>query len=59
MTGEEMLRLYVTLAVWGLMSLGAIKVLGIRRVVWALVMFVVFALAITFRTLGAFTGRRY
>jgi hypothetical protein len=43
-TGEEMLRLYVTL--------------GIRRVLWGLALFVVFAFVIAFRTLGAIAGPR-
>ena len=60
MSGEEKLRLWVTLAVWGLMGLGAIKIFGIRRVLWGLALVVVFAVVIAFKTLGAIAGgRRY
>ena len=60
MSGDETFSMYVTLATWGLMVLGAIKIFGIRRVLWGVALLVVFAFVIAFRTLGAIAGsRRY
>jgi hypothetical protein len=58
MTGEEKLRLVVTFAVWGLMVAGAIRIFGLRRVLWGVALVVVFAVLIAFRALGAITGGR-
>jgi len=60
MSGEETLELYVTLGVWGLTFLAAVKALGVQRALWGLALLVVVGLAIAFKTLGAITGgRRY
>ena len=59
MSGEDTLELYVTLGVWGLTFLAAVKALGVRRALWGLALLVGFGLAIAFKTLGAMTaGRR-
>jgi hypothetical protein len=59
MTSEE-IGGYIIVACWGLMLWGAIKVFGFRRVALVTIWFVVFAVGIAFRTLGAFTDtRRY
>ena len=45
---------------YGLLFLGAVKVFGLRRVLWALCLVVSLAVVVAFRTLGAVTGgRRY
>jgi hypothetical protein len=50
----------VILAVYGALLVLAVKVFGIRRVLWAIGLVVFFAVAIAFKSLGAFTGgRRY
>ena len=60
MSGEEMIRLYVTLGVWGLMLLAAIRFFGFGRVLWVIAVVAFLAAVITFKSLGAITGgRRY
>jgi predicted neutral ceramidase superfamily lipid hydrolase len=61
MTTQETLQVYVTLAVWGLMLLGLIKIFGIRRVVWGILLIVFFAVVVAFKGLGVITSstRRY
>ena len=58
MSGDETFSMYVTLATWGLMILGAIRMFGIRQVLWGLTLLVVFAFVIAFRALGAIAGSR-
>jgi len=43
MSGEETLELYVTLGVWGLTFLAAVKALGVRRALWGLALLVLSA----------------
>ena len=61
MSGEEKLRLYVALTVWGLMLLGAVKVFGVRRMVWFLGAIVVVGVVVALKTLAVIAGggRRY
>jgi hypothetical protein len=59
MSAQEQAYLCVTLVVWGLMLWGAIRIFGLRRVVWGLVLFAFLAVAVAFKTLGAITDRRY
>jgi hypothetical protein len=60
MSGQEKLRLCVMLAGWGLILYGAIKLFGIRRVLWFFALVLILAIAVAFRTLGGITGgRRY
>ena len=45
---------------YGLLLLAAIKVFGLRRVMWSLCLVVFLAVVVAFKTLGAVTGgRRY
>ena len=45
---------------YGLLFLGAVKVFGLRRVMWTLWLVVFLAVVVAFKTLGAVTGgRRY
>jgi hypothetical protein len=45
---------------YGLLFLGAVKIFGLRRVLWALCLVVFLAVVVAFKTLGAVTGgRRY
>jgi hypothetical protein len=53
MSGEELLRLYVILAGWGLMLLAAIKAFGIRRVLGAIALVALLGVVGAFKTLGA------
>lgn len=57
MTGEELGRILFFVLVYGVLLLGAIKIFGIRRVLW----FFVFAFASAFKTLDVITNssRRY
>jgi hypothetical protein len=57
--GENELAAIVTFTVWGLMLAGAVKLFGARRVAWFLVILVVLAISVAFRSLGAITDRRY
>jgi hypothetical protein len=61
MSGEEMLRLYVALTVWGLMLIGAVKVFGVRRMVGFLGAIVVVGVVVALKTLAVIAGggRRY
>ncbi|MDP9069314.1 MAG: hypothetical protein M3N53_13350 [Actinomycetota bacterium] len=59
MTREE-LGAVVFVIGYGVMFLMAVKVFGLRRVLWALGLVVFLAVAVAFKTLGAVTGgRRY
>ncbi len=59
MASEELGGL-VFLAGYGLLLVGAIKVFGLRRVLWFLGLIVVLAVSVAFKTLGVVTGsRRY
>ena len=59
MTNEE-LSAIVFLAGYGVLFLVAVKVFGLRRVLWALGLVVFLAVVVAFKTLGAVTGsRRY
>ena len=58
MSGDETFSMYVMLATWGLMVLGAIKIFGIRRVLWGVALLVVFAFVIALRAVGAIAGSR-
>ncbi len=59
MTSEEVGGA-VFLVGYGLLLLGAIKVFGIRRVLWFLGLIVVLAVSVAFKTLGVVAGsRRY
>ena len=59
MANEE-LSAIVFLAGYGVMFLIAVKVFGLRRVLWALGLVVFLAVVVAFKTLGAVTGsRRY
>lgn len=49
----------VLVSAYGLMLLGAIRVFGLRRVLWAFLVIVVLAGSVALRTLGALTSRRY
>jgi hypothetical protein len=45
---------------YGVLFLGAVKIFGLRRVMWALCLVVFLAVVVAFKTLGAVTGgRRY
>ena len=57
MTREEF-GAVVFLIGYGLLFLGAVKVFGLRRILWALCLVVCLAVVIAFRTLGAVTGGR-
>lgn len=48
----------VFLVGYGLMLLAAVRVFGVRRVLWALGLIVVLGFAIVFKTLGVITGGR-
>lgn len=57
---REELGAVVFLVGYGLLFLGAVKVFGLRRVLWALCLVVFLAVVVAFKTLGAVTGgRRY
>ena len=59
MTSEE-LSAIVFLAGYGVLFLVAVKVFGLRRVLWALGLVVFLAVVVAFKSLGAVTGsRRY
>jgi hypothetical protein len=58
-TNQELSAMFF-LAGYGVMLLVAIKVFGLRRVMWALGLIVVLGVVVAFKTLGAVTGgRRY
>jgi hypothetical protein len=58
-TNQE-LSAMVFVAGYGVLLLIAVKIFGLRRVLWAVGLVVVLAIAVAFRTLGAVTGgRRY
>ncbi len=45
---------------YGVLFLGAVKIFGLRRVLWALGLMVFLAVVVAFKALGAVTGgRRY
>lgn len=59
MTREELGAVFFLIG-YGLIFLMAVKVFGLRRVLWALTLVVFLAVVVAFKTLGAVTGgRRY
>ena len=57
---REQFGAVVFLVGYGVLFLGAVKVFGLRRVLWALCLVVFLAMVVAFKTLGAVTGgRRY
>lgn len=59
MTSEEMGAIFFLIGYAALFLL-AVKAFGLKRVLWALALVVVVAVAVAFKTLGAVTGaRRY
>lgn len=59
MTNEELGAVFFLIG-YGVLLLGAIKIFGLRRVMWSLCLVVFLAIAVAFKTLGAVTGgRRY
>lgn len=59
MTREELGAVFFLIG-YGVMFLMAVKVFGLRRVLWALCLVVFLAVVVAFKTLGAVTGgRRY
>lgn len=59
MTSEELGAVAFVIGYAALLAV-AVKVFGVRKVAWALAIFVFFAVVIAFKTLGAVTSsRRY
>ena len=59
MTREELGAVFFLIG-YGLTFLMAVKVFGLRRVLWALCLVIFLAVLVAFKTLGAVTGgRRY
>ena len=57
---REELGAVVFLIGYGVLFLGAVRIFGLRRVMWALCLVVFLAVVVAFKTLGAVTGgRRY
>lgn len=59
MSREELGAVFFLIG-FGVLFLGAVKIFGLRRVLWGLGLVVVLAVAVAFKTLAAVTGgRRY
>ena len=59
MSREELGAVFFLIG-YGVLFLGAIKIFGLRRVMWSLCLVVFLAVAVAVKTLGAVTGgRRY
>lgn len=57
MTREELGAVFFLIG-YGIMFVIAVRVFGLRRVLWALGLVVFLAVAVAFKTLGALTGGR-
>lgn len=57
MTSEELGAIIFVLG-YAALLVGAVRILGIRRVAWAVCLFVFLAVVIAFKTLGAVTSSR-
>ena len=57
MSREELGAVFFLIG-YGVLLLGAVKIFGLRRVMWALCLVVFLAVVVAFKTLGAVTGGR-
>lgn len=61
MTSSEMAGMAIILGFYGLLLFGAIKLFGMRRVLWFFVLLTILGVSIGMKSLGVITGwdRRY
>lgn len=61
MTSSEMAGMAIILGFYRLLLFGAIKLFGMRRVLWFFVLLTILGVSIAYRSLGVITGwdRRY